>query len=289
MLASEDRFDAVPAEPNGTAVLLLAGSSGRVERERAELLSTTGARVRAIRWFGGADQRPSPHEVPLELFAGQIGELRRDADRVVLFGTSFGAEAVLTTAAHATVDGVIAVAPSSVVWAGAHDGAWSSHWTLGSRPLPFVAFDVSWTPQSDPPAFVSLYEASLRLDAAETDAARIPVEKIAGEVLLIAGGDDQVWPSVRFATEIEAVRTDHDLPTTIVTHPGAGHRLLLPGEPPAAGGVRMLRGGTPEADAELGARAWPEIRRLLSGPAQDRVGEAGKQLCGEHGPNPGIR
>lgn len=269
MLASEDRFDAVPAEPNGTAVLLLAGSSGRVERERAELLSTTGARVRAIRWFGGADQRPSPHEVPLEFFAGQIGELHRDADRVVLFGTSFGAEAVLVTATEYVVDAVIAVAPSSVVWAGTHDGQWSSHWTHGGEPLPFVTFDASWTPLSDPPAFVSLYEASLRLDAAATDAARIPVENIAGEVLLIAGGDDQVWPSVRFASEIEAVRTDRGLPTTTVTHHGAGHRLLLPGEPPAAGGARMLRGGSPEADAELGARAWPEIRRLLAPSAQD--------------------
>ena len=288
MVASEDRFDAVPAEPNGTAVLLLAGSSGRVERERAELLSWTGARVRAIRWFGGADQRPSPHEVPLELFAGQIEELRADADRVVLFGTSFGAEAVLVTAAEHVVDAVIAVAPSSVVWAGAHDGQWSSHWTHGGEPLPFVAFDASWTPESDPPAFVSLYEGSLGLDAMMTGAARIRVEDIAGEVLLVAGGDDRVWPSIRFATEIEAVRTDHGLPTTVVTHPEAGHRLLLPGETPAAGGVRMLRGGTPEADAALGAQAWPEIRRML-GTAQDHAGEAGKRLSRRDGPKPGIR
>ncbi|MDT0157197.1 alpha/beta fold hydrolase [Microbacterium sp. ARD32] len=263
MVASEDRFEAVPAAPNGTGVLLLAGSSGRVERERAELLATTGARVRAIRWFGGEGQRPSPHEVPVELFASEIESLLREVDRIVLFGTSFGAEAVLVTASRYAVDGVIAVAPSSVVWAGADAGSWSSHWTHGGEPVPYVAFDPSWSPKTDPPAFVSLYETSLLLDADATAAARIPVGDIAGEVLLIAGGDDQVWPSARFAAEVEAARSERGLVTTVVTHPGAGHRLLLPGESPAVGGVAMRRGGSPEADAELGARAWPEIRRML--------------------------
>ncbi|WP_193598908.1 hypothetical protein [Microbacterium sp. YJN-G] len=147
---SADHFDVVPSESNGTAVLLLAGSSGRIESARAELLATTGARVRAMRWFGGAGQRPSPHEVPIELFAEQIEVLRREADRIVLFGTSFGAEAVLVTASRYAVDGVIAVAPSSVVWAGADAGSWSSHWTHGGEALPYVAFDPSWVPDSDP-------------------------------------------------------------------------------------------------------------------------------------------
>jgi len=74
-VATADRYDAIPADPNGTAVLLLAGSSGRIERERAELLARPGARARAIRWFGGEGQRPHPHEVPLELFTTQIEQL----------------------------------------------------------------------------------------------------------------------------------------------------------------------------------------------------------------------
>lgn len=77
-----DRHDAFPEVPCGTAVLLLAGSSGRVESQRADLLARHGARVRAIRWFGGMGQRPAPHEVPIELFIDQLDLLRRDADRV---------------------------------------------------------------------------------------------------------------------------------------------------------------------------------------------------------------
>ncbi|WP_309127523.1 alpha/beta fold hydrolase [Microbacterium sp.] len=258
-----DRHDAFPSTPNGTAALLLAGSSGRIEVERAELLASHGARVRAIRWFGGSGQRPAPHEVPLELFSHQLDELRGDADRIVVFGTSFGAEAALATAAMTPVDAVIAVAPSSVVWAGTLDGAWSSHWTLRSEAIPFVPFLRGWSPETDPPAFRSLYERSLHADAEAAAAARIPVERITAEVLLVFGGDDQVWPSDVFAADIVRTREKHSLATVVVSHPTAGHRMLLPGETPSTAGVRMARGGSPDADAELGRLAWTQISRLL--------------------------
>lgn len=109
MITPADVFDAHPAEPHGTAVLLLAGSSGRIETNRAEMLAAHGARVRAIRWFGGVGQRPAPHEVPLELFVDEIDALRANHDRVALFGTSFGAEAALSVAAVTPVDATVAV------------------------------------------------------------------------------------------------------------------------------------------------------------------------------------
>lgn len=244
-------------------MLLLAGSSGRLESARADLLSRRGARVRAIRWFGGIGQRPAPHEVPIELFIDQIELLRRDHDRVAIFGTSFGAEAALATSTAVEVDATIAVSPSSVVWSGLAEGRWSSHWTLGGSPLPAVEFDQAWIPMADPPEYLSLYSSSLTLDPALADAATIPVERISGDLLLVAGGDDRVWPSVAFATAIARRRQAHGRSTTFVQHPDAGHRLLLPGESPSTGGVIMARGGTPSADAALGAQAWPEIARIL--------------------------
>lgn len=263
MLAEGDRFDAHPPEPTGTGVLLLAGSSGRVETERAEVLAMHGARVRAMRWFAGEGQRPTPHEVPIELFVEQVQRLRQECDRVVMFGTSFGAEAALVTATVCPLDAVIAVAPTSVVWAGAHDGGWSSHWTRGGAVVPFVPFDPEWVPDADPPAYRGLYAASLERFAEQASAARIPVERIEGELLLIVGGDDEVWPSDAFARSIVAMREPAGLVTTVVSHPDAGHRLLLPGEEAASGGLRMARGGSMRTDAELGERAWPEIGRIL--------------------------
>ncbi|MCK8467049.1 alpha/beta fold hydrolase [Microbacterium sp. KSW4-16] len=258
-----DRHDAFPEAPCGTAVLLLAGSSGRVEAQRADLLARHGARVRAIRWFGGTGQRPAPHEVPIEIFVDQLDLLRRDADRVAIFGTSFGAEAALVTASLHPVDATVAVAPSSVVWSGIVDGNWSSHWSLRGTPLPSVGFDPSWSPTTEPPEYRSLYESSLARDPDLTRAAEIRVEGITGPVILVAGGDDRVWPSDRFAAEIQRRRSLHARETTLVTHPEAGHRITLPGETAVHGGVTMGRGGTPSADAALGADAWTAIARAL--------------------------
>lgn len=258
-----DRHDAFPEVPCGTAVLLLAGSSGRVESQRADLLARHGARVRAIRWFGGVGQRPAPHEVPIELFIDQLDLLRRDADRVAIFGTSFGAEAALVTASLHPVDATVAVAPSSVVWAGLTDGDWSSHWTSRGTRLTAVSFDPSWVPSTVPPEYRSLYEASIDRAPDAAAAAAIRTEYITGVVVLITGGDDRVWPSDRFAAEISARRSAHGRETTVVTHPAAGHRMVLPGETVAAGGVTMARGGSPSADAELGALVWPQIVHAL--------------------------
>jgi hypothetical protein len=92
--------------------------------------------------------------------------------------------------------------------------------------------------------------------------ARIPVERIR-EVLLVAGGDDKVWPAVEFAEQIVASRGARE--TRVVTLPGAGHRVVLPGEQPKTAGQRMARGGSAEADRELGALAWDDVRRVLTG------------------------
>jgi hypothetical protein len=108
-----------------------------------------------------------------------------------------------------------------------------------------------------------MYAQSLHTFADRVPAATIPVERIRGQVLLAAGDDDQVWPSTVFAELIVRRRVEHGLPTTFVSHPKAGHRPILPGERTVTGGQPLARGGTPEADAELGALLWPELRAAL--------------------------
>jgi hypothetical protein len=93
-------------------------------------------------------------------------------------------------------------------------------------------------------------------------AAAIPVERIA-QLLLVAGGDDQVWLSLGMAEAIRRRRDAHGLTTTLVSDPDAGHRTVLPGEAPAPGGVRTRRGGTDEADRRLGSAAWAGLEALL--------------------------
>lgn len=128
-----------------------------------------------------------------------------------------------------------------------------------------MPYDDGWEPpaQPGPPAYVGHYEQCLERFADRVPAARIPVERIAGEVLLAAGEDDQVWPACDFAEAVASRREAAGLASTVVRHPAAGHRVLLPGERPAPEGQAMARGGTDAADAELGAQLWPHLLRVL--------------------------
>jgi dienelactone hydrolase len=261
------------APPTGVGVLVLSGSSGRVEVERARVLSGLGAVALTYRWFGGDAQPAGICEHPLESFSPAVERLADRCDRVVLLGTSKTAEAFLLYAAHDPhVDAVVALGPSHVAWANVGPGPdgklrpCRSSWSLRGRPVPFVPYDDEVEVTGDPPAYAPVYRQSLRSFPAAAEAARIPVERLLCDVLLVAGGDDQVWPSLESAREIEARRAAYGLPTTVVSHPGAGHRVILPGEHVAAGGMPMARGGTEEADRALGDLAWPHLRRVLDVP-----------------------
>lgn len=122
----------LPEAPTGVGALVLAGSSGRVDSARAELLARHGVVAESVRWFGGPQQHDGPWEIPLELFFERVDGLAQECDRVLVLGSSFGSEAALLTGALCSrVDAVVGFAPSDVVWAGYRsDGTATSHWTL---------------------------------------------------------------------------------------------------------------------------------------------------------------
>lgn len=246
-----------------TGVLVLSGSSGRVEVDRCRLLAEHGATAASYRWFGEALDR-----LPLESFEAPLAMLHRRCDRLVVLGTSRGAEAALLLGAlHPEVDAVVAIAPSDVVWAAlTQERPQRSSWTRGGEPLPFVPYDDTWQPDADepgPPSYVEMYCASLERYADRVPAARLPVERIGGRVVLAAGGDDALWPSLLFAEAIVRRRAAAGLATELVTHPDAGHRVSLPGEPVPPPRTDLAHGGTPEADAALGRALWPLLLDTL--------------------------
>lgn len=263
-LRDPDGVRYVPDHPTGVGVLTVAGSSGRVDADRARVFAGAGALAESVRWFGGPGQSPGPWEVPLELFVERVESLARECDRVAVCGTSFGAEAALLTAVHSSqVAAVVAFAPSDVAWAGVTpQGRVTSHWTIGGVPVAYVSFLEGWEPAEDPPSFLDLYRASFDADPAAATGAAIAVERIP-EVLLIAGGDDRVWPSAAQAERIRQRRLRHGLDTTVVVDAEAGHRTVLPGEPVVSAGATMARGGTPSADRRLGREAWRHLEQLL--------------------------
>ncbi len=269
-------------EAHGTGVVVLAGSSGRMDVGRADMLASHGVTALALRWFGGAAQPAVPCEIPLETFTEAIDLLAGECERVVLMGLSYGAEAALLTASlDSRVDAVVALAPTDVAWEGQRehdDDPPRSKWTHEGQPVPFVPLDRAWRSPSAVPAFVDLYEHSRELAGREAvEAATIPVEKFRGELLLVAGGDDKVWPSAQAAKNIAARRTLSGLATVAIDDPKAGHPLVLPGETAAAPGRPYQVGGDEEAPRRLGALAWPSIQRVLrleSDHRDDAPGEA---------------
>lgn len=243
-------------------VLVLSGSSGRVEADRCRLLAAQGMTALSYRWFGDALDL-----LPLESFADHLALLHERCERLAVIGTSRGAEAALLLGAlHPEIDAVVGVSPSDVAWAAlSEERPQRSSWTLAGEPLPFIPYDDSFPTEGEPPAYVEMYCHSLELYADRVPAARIPVERIGGEVLLTAGEDDLLWPAALFADLVRRRRAVAGLATAVVSHPEAGHRVVLPGETPAPARTDLAHGGTPAADAELGARVWPVLLRALRG------------------------
>ncbi|PYM80738.1 MAG: acyl-CoA thioesterase [Candidatus Rokuibacteriota bacterium] len=222
-----------PAEPTGWGVVVLAGSSGRVDVARAKLLAGLGAVCIALRYFGGERQPPGICEVPLEVFTRATDRLIEEGcERVAYVGT--------------------------VAW------PQRSSWTRGGVPLPFIKYDETWRPERREGlvTYRSLYERSLQMGADDVSAATIPIEKARAKIILVAGRDDALWPSDVFAKSIEERLASAGKSATLIQHPKAGHRLLFPSETTPRS-IQHAHGGSDEADAELGRSAWDAISALL--------------------------
>jgi hypothetical protein len=201
----EQRFEdgdgwlVLPDGPVRASFLVLSGSSGRVELERARVLASSGIAALAMKWFGGPGQPSTPREVPLELFRPALDRLDGLSDCLGVMGSSFGAEAALLLAVDdQRIDVVAALAPPTVMFGTVDrdpDGRpiQASKWTRDGQPLPFVPYvdATTWTG----PRFETaraIHETSFDLYAADVPDAIIPVEQIDAEVLVSAGGDDTV-------------------------------------------------------------------------------------------------
>jgi uncharacterized protein len=258
-----------PNRPNGLGVLVLTGSSGRVDVDLAKRFAALGATALALRWWGGRGQPPGINLVPIETLVRGVDALQAEGcDRIAVHGTSFGALAAALLAVHdPRVGWVVAVSPASVVWQNSGPGIDNSEWpprstfTWAGEPLPFVVFDPrAWPPHGSPrPSYRALHEASLRTFAEDALAAAIPVERSQARFILIAGAADALWPSDDAAGAIASRLEGHGRRVVLVQHPHAGHSPVYPGEEAPAEPAERAWGGTPEADRALGAAAWAAI------------------------------
>jgi dienelactone hydrolase len=230
-----------------SAVLVAGGGEGGLAEyldATAALLASHGHPALAIGYFGLPSLPTQLANVRLEYFIGALTWLRGqpgvDRSRVFTYGVSRGSEAALLLGALRPdlVHGVAAMVPSDVVHCAFPSCAGPS-WTLNGAPLPYTSQFLDPNPADAPDSV-------------------IPVERIAGPVLLVCGESDREWPSCPYARAADARLAGrpgaqlHELRA----YPGAGHKvgLVLPYQPDD--GTR--------ADSVGQADAWPRVLDLLA-------------------------
>ncbi len=233
--------------PRPLGVVLIGGSDGGEPQLIAKGLARAGFVALSLAYFARPGLPERLQQIPIEYFARAVEEAGRSTEPVggpsVVLGISRGSEAAMLTAIHrpGRVAGVVAVVPGNVVLCGWPPGP--PAWLLDGHPLPFV---YRFGPQSAVPE------------------AEIPAERIAGPLLLVSAGADQVWPSAAMARALAERRRrtgDHDA-DRLLEYPRASHALgfLYPGSLRAP--FLRIRSPRPE-DEEAQADVWPKLIDFL--------------------------
>ena len=98
-------------------------------------------------------------------------------------------------------------------------------------------------------------------------AATIAVENINGPVMLISGGDDQLWPSTRLSeVAMERLRVyDHPFPYEHLRYEDAGHMIGVPGTGPNGNQISSFNvGGSARTNNFASADSWPKVLNFLA-------------------------
>ena len=266
-----------PSHSGAPGIVVLGGSDGGYPDALAALLATNGYAALSLAYFGADALPPELAQIPLDYIEHAIEWLGAQPGigpgGIVLFGVSKGSEAALLAASHfSDVRAVVAYVPSSVAWSCVCSERDRSSWTLRGEPVEAVGpgSDPDYQPAPGEPIRPTVHYL-YRLRQAEPST-EIAVERIAGPVLLIAGGDDQLWPSLQMAQAVMARRAGQGghPDDQLLAYPRAGHligRACLPSGSTRVGRGRIETGGSPEQNARAQADAWPSVLQFLAGVA----------------------
>jgi dienelactone hydrolase len=287
----------LPGDQPRPGLILLGGSEGgsATVRWAAGLWAAQGYAVLALPYYspgGWGPNGPTPPELPqlptafadiaIDRLATAHAWLQAQpgvaADRIGVLGVSKGAEFALNAAVrYPWLRSVVAIVPSDVTWEGWGPGiepGRSASFSWQGRPLPFVPYvglsqEMAGFATGGPVHIRRPHDAGRAAHPETVVAARIPVERYAGPLLVIGGGDDQVWDSGAMAQAITSRRAAAGLETMALIYPDAGHLLSSPGWAPTAmlNAGPMQLGGQPAANGRAVADAWPRtvdfLRRTL--------------------------
>jgi dienelactone hydrolase len=271
-------------------IVVLGGSGGGFDLDKAAVLARHGFATLALAYFGMPPLPTWLHRIPLEYFEAAFswlaGQPEIDAQRIGVLGVSRGAEVALLLGSRLPqIRAIVAYAPSNVAWAASgrdrETGELVPSWTHGDEPVPFLPLPLrefifrSALPVAllkRPVMFRNLFRAGLRNSRAIA-AAEIPAERIRGPILLVSSGDDHLWPAAEMSEAIVARLKRRGFAHGVehLHYAKAGHMLRYPYLPTTARDSRNPRlrnarysfGGTPSADAEAQADSWRRAIEFL--------------------------
>lgn len=264
-------------------VITLSGSNGGLSESRAKLLASRGFATLALGYFAVEGLPPTLEKIPMEYFEKAFSWIAShpaiDSSRVAVYGVSRGGELSLLLGSlfPDKIKAIVATVPSSALYAGLRDytsPAWVHKGKAIKPNAPFPLFAIKLTEGKDPSKpFVSTpYFLQGMQNKKAFEAASIEVEAIECPILLISGGDDQIWPSFLFAKQVEQNLKNKGSCSECqhLFYPKAGHQINIPFHP-AADPVYFhpvverwfAMGGTPQEDELASRDSWTKICTFL--------------------------
>lgn len=255
-------------------ILLIGGSGGGYENQDAKWLSSLGFVVLNVRYFGAEGLPENLVHVPIEYFNSAVAWLNNhkavEKNAIAIFGHSRGTEAALLVAYHnPLIKSVVVRSPSSIVWQGpGWSGFNESAWTWNNEPVDFHNVGLR-----DGAVWLSrilrnkklirtrrMFENALA-DHDSVKRARLPVENINANLLLLSGVDDQNWPSSIMAEMLVSIldESDFQLSYKHVAFNDAGHRPARQSTPDDT----FANGGTKEGNIEAHKQTKVLVKAFL--------------------------
>lgn len=277
-------FVRLPGSVRRPVVIVLGGSEGgsMTAKAFAPRFAAEGYAVLGLPYYdpgwNPADRLPGLPNAFMDIPVDRLAKVRDwlaarpdvDADRIGIWGASKGAEfALIAASRYPWIKAVAAVVPTDVVWEGwGRTGPAAASFAFDGRGLPFQRYqgmeaEIAKAARGQPMSLRPVHDAGRKAHPEDLAAARIPVERYKGPLVLVGGGDDQVWPSGEMASIVAETRRKAGLPTTLIVEPHAGHGLGGPGYDPAA--PLTVLGGDAQSNARARRLGWKATLETFKG------------------------
>lgn len=279
-----------PSEKPLPLIITLSGSNGGLGENRAQLLASHGFAVLALGYFGVEGLPSNLQDIPLEYFENAFNWIKKqpnlDSSHIGIYGASRGGELALILGAWfpESVQSIVAAVPSSVIYGGLSETpvhAWTYHGKPLAQfaPVPPTDFNNGQGDDADHPANTLIGFLEGMKDKKAFNGASIPVEKIQADLLIISGGDDQMWPSSIYAAQIEdRLKKNHS--SILFEHlhyPKAGHGISIPNLPQPGpvyyhpiGKKWFTMGGSIKDDQHASQDSWEKLIQFFQKTLKDK-------------------